>query len=247
MNVYIKLTNAGVDTDYFSISASIDGVTFGPDIVSGISRATLLSGYDLSGVPNDAIMIRLMSNTINCNNYIDLDIIQPTPIPTPTQTLTSTPTPTQTLTSTAALIPPTPTSTLTLTPTPTLTQTLTSTPTQTPTPTPSATLIPTSTFDLSWDFTIDGQSQGQGSELNHLFVIYINNEYILDRDYVDSGTLTVNVNDKIDAYMYVNCENNVNGDLYINASLDSSICPSTQTNMTHYVTDNVTVTGNIYN
>lgn len=146
MNVYIKLTNAGVDADYFSISASIDGVTFGPDIVSGISRSILLSGYDLFGVPNNAVRIRIKSNTSTCKNYLDLSINQPTPTPTSTPTLTATagltptPTSTPTLTGTAGLTP-TPTATPTMTSTNGSTPTPTATPTPTPTPTPTSTNV----------------------------------------------------------------------------------------------------------
>lgn len=112
MIIEIKLTTVGVDSDFFDISSSSDGVTFGPSIVTNVSRLALMAGYTLSGVPTDAVKVRLRSNTRNCFNHIDLLISN-----FPTPTLTSTPQPTATPGVTAT---PTPTLLVTPTPTPTI-------------------------------------------------------------------------------------------------------------------------------
>ena len=88
MEIKITLTMAGVDTDFFSISASSDGIDFGPSLVTHVSRIELISGYTLRNVPNDTIKVRVKSNTSTCNNFIDIDI---TNIPSMASTNTVTP------------------------------------------------------------------------------------------------------------------------------------------------------------
>lgn len=114
-----------------------------------ISRTQLLTGHTVS-VDEGYYYIKLMADTVNCNNSICMEIIG---IPRPTVTITPTPTtvtltPTPTSTST---ITPTPTSTST--PTPTSTSTITPTPTSTNTPTPTSTDTPTPTPVSGFTFT----------------------------------------------------------------------------------------------
>jgi len=99
------------------------------DINTPVSSPTKVYTWDLTGIPNGQITLRLYMQG-DGNNYADknihLNLSVSTPTPTPTET--STPTSTQTTT-------------------PTSTNTPTSTPTETPTPTPSVTplLPPTDT------------------------------------------------------------------------------------------------------
>jgi hypothetical protein len=139
--ITIILTTVGEDSGPFDIYSDATGYTC--PLLTGISKASLISGLELDNVPDNATSIRIQS-TGACQNYIDIPITicptptpPPTPSPTPTATVGPTPTPTATSgptpTPTATLNPADPTPTVT--PTPTLTPTSTPTPTLTPTPT----------------------------------------------------------------------------------------------------------------
>lgn len=126
-SITITLPTAGADTGLFNIYSDVTG--YDCPLVTGVSRASLLAGYIMYNVPDDATSVRVESTGI-CNNYVDIVITScpaPTPTPTPTPTITPTPTLTPTPTPTPTPSGPTPT------PTPTPTE---PTPTPTPTPTP---------------------------------------------------------------------------------------------------------------
>jgi hypothetical protein len=71
MLVLIKLTSAGVDAGPFNLYSNTDG--FVTPFVTGISKATLLSGYLSSAVPNGSTVVRCVS-TGTCTNYVDFNI-----------------------------------------------------------------------------------------------------------------------------------------------------------------------------
>ena len=95
MTVLVTLSLAGTDTGPFNLYSNVDGYT--TPIVTGITRAALLAGYNLTGVPDAATIIRAKS-TGTCTNYIDMSIIGGT-----TTTTSSTSSTTSTSTT---LIPP---------------------------------------------------------------------------------------------------------------------------------------------
>lgn len=112
--VLITLTTAGADTGPFDLFSDADGyaVAFENDV----PKASLVSGYTSTLVPDLATIIRVKSDG-TCTNYIDLPIVTTT-----TTTTTSTPT-----TTTTTTVPPTTTTTTTVEP-PTTTTTTTSAP-----------------------------------------------------------------------------------------------------------------------
>jgi hypothetical protein len=81
MTVTIQLTAAGADTGSFSIFSNLDLVT---PIVTGISRASLLTGYAVV-VPNGATSVIVKSNSTHCTNQVTIPI---TGITTTTTTTT---------------------------------------------------------------------------------------------------------------------------------------------------------------
>lgn len=97
MTVLVTLTLAGTDTGPFNLYSNVDG--FVNIIATGVTRAALLAGYSLTGVPDTATVIRAKS-TGTCTNYIDMSIIGGT-----TTTTSSSSTSSTTSTSTT-LIPP---------------------------------------------------------------------------------------------------------------------------------------------
>jgi hypothetical protein len=83
MTVTIQLTTAGIDTGSFSIFTNLDLVT---PLVTGVSRASLLSGYPIV-VPNSATSVIVKSNSTNCTNQVTIPI---SGITTTTTTTTTT-------------------------------------------------------------------------------------------------------------------------------------------------------------
>jgi penicillin-binding protein 1C len=94
-----------------------------PDITTGNSQQTspgTLASWDLAGVPNGPITIRLTVHSTRggkASIVVHLNVLLPPPTPTPTPTSTSTPTETPTL-APSSTPTPTPTETPTETPTP---------------------------------------------------------------------------------------------------------------------------------
>jgi hypothetical protein len=108
MLVLIKLTSAGVDAGPFNLYSNTDGYV--TPFATGISKATLLSGYLSSAVPNGSTVVRCLS-TGTCTNYVDFNIT--------TGLITTTTTTTSVLTTTTTTTPaPGSTTTSTTTPTP---------------------------------------------------------------------------------------------------------------------------------
>ncbi len=94
MTVLVTLTLAGTDVGPFNLFSNVDGYTI--PLATGVSRAALLAGYSLAGVPDDAAVIRAQS-TGTCTNYLDMYLSGGT-----TTTTTST---SSTTTSTTTLAP----------------------------------------------------------------------------------------------------------------------------------------------
>ena len=95
MTVLVTLTLAGTDVGPFNLFSNVDGYT--TPLATGVSRAALLAGYSLTGVPDTATVIRAQS-TGTCTNYLDMYLSGGT-----TTTTTSTSSTTSTSTT---LIPP---------------------------------------------------------------------------------------------------------------------------------------------
>jgi hypothetical protein len=119
-----------------------DSVSVGTQLDTGVSRSSLLAGYNVSGIPDSASSIIVFNTDPGCNNYVTYYIKPPTPAPT----VTPTPTPTPTIVvdcsmSGGSIIQATPTPT----PSPTATSVVTATPTATPSATPTRTPTPTPT------------------------------------------------------------------------------------------------------
>ena len=98
MTVLVTLTLAGTDVGPFNLFSNVDGYT--TPLATGVSRAALLAGYSLTGVPDTATVIRAKS-TGTCTNYIDMSIIGGTTTTTSSSSSTSSTTSTST-----TLIPP---------------------------------------------------------------------------------------------------------------------------------------------
>ena len=71
MTVLVTLTLAGADTGPFDLYSDADG--FLVALASGVSKAALEAGYSLTGVPDNATIIRTQSEGI-CTNFIDMFI-----------------------------------------------------------------------------------------------------------------------------------------------------------------------------
>ena len=92
MTILVTLTLAGADTGPFDIYSDADGYTV--PLATGVSKAALEAGYSLTGVPDEATIIRVTSLE-TCTNSVDMLIAGGT-------TTTTTTTSTTTTTTTAA-------------------------------------------------------------------------------------------------------------------------------------------------
>jgi hypothetical protein len=72
----ITLAAAGTDTGPFSLYSNVD--SYATPFESGVSKASLLAGYVSSLVPNSTSTVRVKSDSINCTNYVDMAVNNPT-------------------------------------------------------------------------------------------------------------------------------------------------------------------------
>ena len=72
MTVLITLITAGADSGPFNLYSDADGFTSAFE--TGVSKASLLSGYSSALVPDATTIIRVMSDNMLCTNYIDLEL-----------------------------------------------------------------------------------------------------------------------------------------------------------------------------
>jgi len=70
--VTITLTTAGADTGPFNLYSDATGYLSAFE--TGVSKAALLAGYTSSLVPNGTTIVRVMSNSPLCTNFIDIVI-----------------------------------------------------------------------------------------------------------------------------------------------------------------------------
>lgn len=68
MYVFITLTSAGADAGPFNLYSNVDGFAF--SFATGVSKATLLSGYSVVA-PDGTTTVRII-NSGACTNYIDV-------------------------------------------------------------------------------------------------------------------------------------------------------------------------------
>jgi hypothetical protein len=85
MTVLITLTTAGADSGPFNLYSDVDGYTSAFE--TGVSKASLLAGYLSALVPDGTGIIRVMSNSALCNNYVDISIITPSTTTSTTTTI----------------------------------------------------------------------------------------------------------------------------------------------------------------
>lgn len=134
----------------FDLYSDVDGYT--EPFESCLLRQDLDgSGYVSHLVPEGTQTIRIKTNCVDCNTYVDVNLITPSPSITPsiTPSISVTTTPSVSVTPT-----PTVTSTPTPTRTPTRTPSVTSTPSLTVTPTPSVTTTPMPTPSYTMSVTV---------------------------------------------------------------------------------------------
>ena len=72
MILTITLTTAGADTGPFNLYSDVDGYLSAFE--TGVSKASLLAGYISSLVPNGTTIVRVMSASALCTNYVDITI-----------------------------------------------------------------------------------------------------------------------------------------------------------------------------
>jgi len=75
--VTLVFSSIGIDADNFSLYTDIDGFTTPFEI--GVTRASLLTGYTSTVVPDYTSTIRVQSD-FTCSNYLDLVIPGAVPI-----------------------------------------------------------------------------------------------------------------------------------------------------------------------
>jgi len=119
--VLITLTTAGTDTGPFDLFSNAD--SYVTAFENNVPKASLVSGYTSTAVPDLATIIRVKSDSA-CTNYIDLPIVTTT---TTTSTSSTTTTSTSSTTTTTTSTSSTTTTTTTTVP-PTTTTTTTSAP-----------------------------------------------------------------------------------------------------------------------
>jgi hypothetical protein len=69
MTVLVTLTLAGSDTGPFDLYSNVDGYT--TPLATGVAKVDLETGYSLTGVPDEAAVIRAQSIG-TCTNYLDM-------------------------------------------------------------------------------------------------------------------------------------------------------------------------------
>lgn len=92
--VLITLTTAGTDTGPFDLYSNVDGFT--TPFENNVSKASLQAGYTSVVVPDGATTIRVQSDNVTCDNFIDLTIVTTTTTTSSTTTTTSSTTTTTT-------------------------------------------------------------------------------------------------------------------------------------------------------
>jgi hypothetical protein len=84
MDIYIILTTAGSDTGPFNLYSNVDGYTSAFE--SGVAKIDLLAGYTTFLAPPGTTIVRVMSDSPSCTNYIDIPVSGVTTTTTSTTT-----------------------------------------------------------------------------------------------------------------------------------------------------------------
>lgn len=100
MTVLITLTIAGSDTGPFNLYSDVDGYLVPFETL--VPKASLVSGYLSTLVPNGTSVIRVQSQSV-CTNYVDLSVVTTTTTTTSSTTTTTTSS-TTTTTTTAPVV-----------------------------------------------------------------------------------------------------------------------------------------------
>lgn len=97
--VFIQLTTAGTDAGPFDLYSNVDGYTI--PFENNVAKASLQAGYTSVLVPDSATTIRVQSDNVICDNFIDLSIITTTTTTSSTSSTTTTTTSSTTSTTTS--------------------------------------------------------------------------------------------------------------------------------------------------
>lgn len=73
MTVTITLTVAGSDTGPFNLYSDVDGYTAAFE--TGVAKLDLLAGYTSALVPDGTTIVRVMSQSEFCSNYVDIPVV----------------------------------------------------------------------------------------------------------------------------------------------------------------------------
>jgi hypothetical protein len=82
MTVFITLTTAGADTGPFNLYSNLDGYTSAFE--TGVAKIDLVAGYASALVPDGTLIVRVMSASSLCTNYIDIIVSSSTTTTTTT-------------------------------------------------------------------------------------------------------------------------------------------------------------------
>lgn len=72
ITVYLNLSTAGIDTGPFNLYSNVDG--YAAPFQTGVARTTLTSGVTYTNVPDGTTIVRVLSTSVLCTNYIDITL-----------------------------------------------------------------------------------------------------------------------------------------------------------------------------
>jgi hypothetical protein len=75
MTAFITLTTAGADSGPFNLYSDVDG--FITAFESGVSKSALLAGYSSALVPDFTTIVRILSTSPYCVNFVDVSLFPP--------------------------------------------------------------------------------------------------------------------------------------------------------------------------
>jgi hypothetical protein len=88
MTGLITLITAGADTGPFNLYSDLDGYVSAFE--TGVAKIDLVAGYPSALIPNGTLIVRIMSASPLCTNYIDVVISSPTTTTSTTSSSTTT-------------------------------------------------------------------------------------------------------------------------------------------------------------
>jgi hypothetical protein len=75
MTIFITLTTAGTDSGPFNLYSDLDG--FVTPFEVGVAKIDLTSGYTSTVVPDFTSVVRVLSTSQYCINYVDITLTEP--------------------------------------------------------------------------------------------------------------------------------------------------------------------------